>query len=240
MFRGEDLTGKIYDRLTVIEYAGNPKPKIYFWKCLCICGNETLVRGGSLKSGQVRSCGCLRIDDIAGKVYGRLTVVKYAYTKEHGEVFWYCLCSCGNEKIIAGRSIKRGLTVSCGCYKREQTSKASTGDGLSSARKVYNSNYRGAIKRGYKFSITFEQFLEITKLNCTYCNRPPSKKYTSAKCTNSFTYNGIDRFDNTMGYILENCVPSCFVCNRAKGDMTYLEFKQWLKEAYCHTHQECL
>lgn len=55
----EDLTGKRFGRLTVIgrdEYVG----KSSFWLCRCDCGNLTSVRGGKLKDGGTKSCGCYR------------------------------------------------------------------------------------------------------------------------------------------------------------------------------------
>ena len=53
-----DITGKKYNMLTVvkrIENAGG-MPR---WLCKCDCGNFTKVRGSNLKSGVVKSCGCL-------------------------------------------------------------------------------------------------------------------------------------------------------------------------------------
>lgn len=29
------------------------------WKCVCSCGNETIVAGSDLRSGHTKSCGCL-------------------------------------------------------------------------------------------------------------------------------------------------------------------------------------
>ena len=56
----QDITGKKYNMLTVIEKIDNNPKGVIMWKCLCDCGNETIVRGGNLKSGMVKSCGCLR------------------------------------------------------------------------------------------------------------------------------------------------------------------------------------
>jgi hypothetical protein len=39
---------------------------------------------------------------------------------------------------------------------------------------------------------------------------------------------GIDRKDNTKGYVLENSLPCCYLCNRAKGDKPYEEFILWV------------
>ena len=54
-----DLTGQRFGRLTAVEYAGQGKTKGYLWKCKCDCGNETIVYGYALKSGNTKSCGCL-------------------------------------------------------------------------------------------------------------------------------------------------------------------------------------
>lgn len=53
----ENLVGKRFGRLIVLEYAGEKK-----WKCQCDCGGTTIVSGTALNSGSTKSCGCLRIE----------------------------------------------------------------------------------------------------------------------------------------------------------------------------------
>ena len=53
----EDLTGKRFGRLTVIEFVPNEKPRT-FWKCKCDCGNVSVVCATDLKRWDVLSCGC--------------------------------------------------------------------------------------------------------------------------------------------------------------------------------------
>lgn len=58
------LEGK-YGRLTIIEYHSKRKyTKGYhhYYKCKCICGNESIVDSASLKSGAIKSCGCLNAE----------------------------------------------------------------------------------------------------------------------------------------------------------------------------------
>lgn len=55
-----DLTGKVFSRLTVIERAENTRKGESVWRCVCTCGKECIVRGDHLRSGAIRSCGCLR------------------------------------------------------------------------------------------------------------------------------------------------------------------------------------
>lgn len=58
--RRSDLTGRRFGRLTVLEYVFAPHTKETIWRCICDCGNETLVQATNLISGHVTSCGCKR------------------------------------------------------------------------------------------------------------------------------------------------------------------------------------
>ena len=64
MGKFRDLSGQRFGRLCVIERApDNPKrPGVTCWSCLCDCGNSLVVAGGSLASGNTKSCGCIRIE----------------------------------------------------------------------------------------------------------------------------------------------------------------------------------
>ena len=46
-----------FRRLTPIEYLSGSR-----WRCSCECGKVTIVKTGSLTSGNTKSCGCLRVD----------------------------------------------------------------------------------------------------------------------------------------------------------------------------------
>jgi hypothetical protein len=52
-----DLTGQKFGLLTVQGYSHT---NIHaYWHCLCDCGNKKIASSTTLKSGRVRSCGCL-------------------------------------------------------------------------------------------------------------------------------------------------------------------------------------
>jgi hypothetical protein len=57
-----DHSGQRFGRLLVIERATSDRWKNARWRCLCVCGNEAIVRGSSLRDGSTRSCGCLARD----------------------------------------------------------------------------------------------------------------------------------------------------------------------------------
>lgn len=67
-----DLTGQRFGRLVVIsKSASNTSYHGAMWKCRCDCGNETIVNGGNLRSGNTTSCGCYhRERQRAGKSHG--------------------------------------------------------------------------------------------------------------------------------------------------------------------------
>lgn len=60
--------------------------------------------------------------DLTGKCFGRLLVLRYGETR-NGRSFWLCQCSCGAKKNISGKSLRRGLTKSCGCQQFEAIKK---------------------------------------------------------------------------------------------------------------------
>lgn len=59
-------------------------------------------------------------NNLIGQTFGRLTVIDRAENDKHGHTRWLCQCECGNQKVIAGSSLKKGLTQSCGCLKKEK------------------------------------------------------------------------------------------------------------------------
>lgn len=57
--RKEDLTGKIYYHLTVLNFSHKTK-SARFWLCKCFCGKEIQVTTTNLLCNKVKSCGCMK------------------------------------------------------------------------------------------------------------------------------------------------------------------------------------
>ena len=55
----KDLTGQVFGKLTVVNFAGRDKRGILTWLCKCECGNEKTLTGSNLTTGSTKSCGCL-------------------------------------------------------------------------------------------------------------------------------------------------------------------------------------
>lgn len=65
------------------------------------------------------------MEDIAGRRFGRWTVLRPAPRKGSGGAAslwrWWCQCSCGSpERSVAATELKRGNSLSCGCLQKER------------------------------------------------------------------------------------------------------------------------
>jgi hypothetical protein len=61
-----------------------------------------------------------KFQDLTGQRYGRLTVAKRAENRGK-ETMWLCLCDCGNQTIVRAPDLKRGVVISCGCWRSEKS-----------------------------------------------------------------------------------------------------------------------
>jgi len=76
--------------------------------------------------------------DLTGKRFSRLFVQRYAGYRDGKQTMWSCLCDCGAVKDISGNSLKRGMTLSCGCLNRELSKRRATSHGMARS-KLYSS-----------------------------------------------------------------------------------------------------
>jgi len=124
----KDLTGQRFGRWLVLEERGISKQGNVQWLCRCDCGTERIVVSGSLMAGVSLSCGCYNKEritathfkDLTGKVFGRLTALKYVGQNKKKQSLWQCQCECGNIKDVVGVNLCCGNTQSCGCFQKDQ------------------------------------------------------------------------------------------------------------------------
>ena len=142
MSKFKDLTGQRFGKLMVVSRADDYiKPngnKIIQWRCVCDCGNEVVVRGEYLRSGDTKSCGCLTSENLVGMKFGRLTVMDRESPKsKKAKGLWVCKCECGNVIKVNTSDLKSGNTTSCGCKRKETLRQLRTKHGESNTR-LYN------------------------------------------------------------------------------------------------------
>ncbi len=142
-----------------------------------------------------------KLIDLTGQRFGRLTVIKRTENNKRRKVQWLCQCECGTIKKVSGVCLRRGETISCGCYQRERAVECQTTHGLRYTRlyniwshintRCYNENYKQykdyggrGIKNEFK---EFKSFAAWAK---------------KAEYKNDLT---IDRINNNGNYSKDNC-----------------------------------
>lgn len=114
-----------YGLLTVVDQKREKNRTYYF--CKCNCGIEKWIRADGIRSGAVKSCGCLsketqfKPNDLIGKRFGRLVAIKDTgkRDKHNGSVIWECKCDCGNVTNADGGGLTTNAIKSCGCLQKE-------------------------------------------------------------------------------------------------------------------------
>jgi hypothetical protein len=175
-------------------------------------------------------CGtCLQGPDLTGQRFGRLAVIEWVPGKQSsGEPGgrWLCKCDCGNEVPVRPSRLSSNHLRSCGCAKSGPPTGYAPGE---AAFHSLLSDYRqGARSRGLSWNLGGEEFRRLTSLDCHYCGSAPSKAAGRSLSSGTYTYNGLDRVDNALGYEPGNVVPACWQCNRAKMAMPYEDFLAWI------------
>ncbi len=179
--------------------------------------------------------------DLKGKKINKLFVLKFnGYKQEWGvrRAHWLCKCDCGNIRDISDNVLKNGQK-SCGCELEEYRRWAKDNyipsnikpKGEASFNRLYG-NYKDRAEKilKIKFELTKDEFKIITQQRCFYCNTNPQQSMCGrGKKSGVYIYNGIDRINNSIGYTIKNVVPCCGICNKAKRDMPFSEFIQWIR-----------
>lgn len=209
--------------------------------CTCSCGNAVVKDKKYLTTNNEPSCGCARpyrsgvgAFNISGMTFGRLKAIRPTGEKySNGSIIWEYLCECGNTYYApAGRAFN-GRLKSCGCLSAEIASKTHL---LSPERAatvaMLNQMRNKNSKLGVRFDISEELVERLIQQPCIYCGVEFSKEYVRhSKVFNSekVYLNGIDRVDSSLGYLDENIVPCCKICNSAKSNKTLGEFVEYVR-----------
>lgn len=220
-----NLAGKKFGSWLVLKLTKSYKlnsSKQTYWLCRCKCGKEKEINSYSLNIGKSKSCNtglCNgRAKDLRGKKFNRWTVGEIEIIKNNS-IYWNVKCECGNKKILKTQEILNGCSKSCGCYQKERLSETIRKEEKEVCINIlWNRYIHGAKSRNLDFILNKNEFTNLISTNCYYCNSFPNLKVNKREYT--LFYNGIDRIDNSKGYILENCVSCCSDCNYLKADIT--------------------
>lgn len=166
--------------------------------------------------------------DLRGQKFGRLTPLEYKKIQKWNRKGWECACDCGNLTSVNTRDLLKGSIKSCGCLRKERMkSYNDRRPEITALNALYSKYKKSCEKRGMPFHLTIEEFESVTKKDCVYCGAKPIVKH---KTKNSeYLGNGIDRFDNSIGYVLKNCLPCCSKCNTIKMDSNINDLLEHIK-----------
>ena len=134
-------------------------------------------------------------------------LIKDGYYKE-----WY-----KNNKFNHNEAVKK--------WKRNNPEKAKQYSDKSNRtlRGLWRRYRQSANRYDRDFNLTMEEFEKIVTQPCLYCGDEEER------------WRGVDRFDNSKGYIKGNCVPCCTWCNYIKRDRSVEEFFHQITKIYEYT-----
>ncbi len=175
-----------------------------------------------------------RKKDFSGEVFKNWRVLQHAglhglnsYRRGNNQRqvnFW--LVECTNCKTVCEKDINN-MQRSKGCRECGLLPRGRIGLG-----KLYRTYKAGATVRGLGFQLTVEEFESLTRLRCFYCGKLPDLISSCGAEWGSYLYNGIDRKDSDVGYILSNCLPCCHICNRGKLTMPFEDYCAHVRQMY--------
>ena len=187
-----DLTGQVYERLTVIkrvdDYISPSGSRKVQWLCKCECGKEVIATGNNLKNGNSKSCGC----------YNRELLLKMNLTHNASNTRLYHIWTCMKDRCYNPKNKKykdyggRGIII-CDEW---------INDFEAFANWAYDNGYVENVSRGECTIDRIDVNGNYCQQNCRWVNQ---KVQTNNKRNNHYiTYNGethtVTEWNNILGY----------------------------------------
>jgi len=183
------------------------------------------------------------INSRIGLVKFNQEIVKFLKYLDNGRHLYEIKCNyCSNQYESTIENFKDVRKSGKSCRKCSNIqNKEYTSLSMSDAQiSITYSNYKSRAKsKDWDFSLTKETFKSLIFSDCHYCGQEPNKcRLDRAKRKReydaSFLSNGIDRIDSSIGYLVENCLPCCEDCNKAKRNLSYNQFLDLVKRINNH------
>jgi 5-methylcytosine-specific restriction endonuclease McrA len=231
----DNLQGKRFGRLVVLEEIPNDLYENSRWKVQCDCGKTIELSGRALIYRKTTHCGCQRtealtrngfyavtsdsrVKDESGKTYGSLLVLKATKKNAKGERYWLCYCSCGNYTEVRGSHLRAGTVQSCGCNMRKRASERAIKHGLTYTREYVRSRSRKRERAAAKLDVhwTGEMEYRLRQLfpRCVLCGI--SEEEHQLKWGTALHVDHVRPLSKGHPLAPYNAVVLCRVCNAAK------------------------
>jgi hypothetical protein len=203
------------------------------------CSNERSKRQATHKE----NCTCCHNNRaVAVRLADRQPLCNVCRKKQNPEM----CCICQKLKPVSVRS-SEGLAICSWCYQKEDVEKCvdcgkmrvpnlRLADGSPRCSEcqrrhsplgLFKVYIRSAKKRKLQFELTIEYFSGLLSKKCFYCNEHNAIEGRLL---------GLDRVDNNQGYIKENVVPCCWICNMMKNKLGKEKFLSHVDKIARHHH----
>ena len=187
-----EMTSENYGKLVVLNRSGKDKQGRVKWLCQCSCGKKKEIRGCHLRSGEIKSCGCL----ISESTTKRFTT--HGLRKKRIYKIWVDMRTrCNNENSKSYYTYgNRGIKV---CYSWN-----------SSFENFYND-----MKKGYNNSLTIERIDNdkgYFKENCRWATNTEQARNKNNNTLNEEIVKVIRYYFNKKRYGVSRIASAINIC----------------------------
>lgn len=147
--------------------------------------------------------------DLAGHVFGRLTVIERAPCPDNfsrPRVAWLCHCDCGKEKVVVADSLRAGLVKSCGCIHKSDEYREAVSNRVRTHGMTYTPTWTSWIRMLQRCNNPHStQFPWYGGRGIKVCDEWSDFERFLADMGERPTGKTLDRIDNEGPYCKDNC-----------------------------------
>lgn len=151
----------------------------------------------------------IRIKDISGKKFNRLTVIKFSHSSKYRQTYWECICQCGKNVVVAKNNLICGNVKSCGCLAKEIIAEWNKENGKSGSE---NPNWKGGLSNNpypKKFNTKLKfKIRQRDKFTCQICGKTEGQERQEINrvlCVNHIDFNKNNCEEDNLNTLCLKC-----------------------------------